>query len=38
MNSCKEEIIEIIKKIDNPLILKKILSYLTGISSEKDRD
>ena len=37
MEEYKNEILEIIDQVENPIILKKILSYLTGII-EKDRD
>lgn len=37
MEDHKKKILEIIEQIENPLIIKKILSYLTGII-EKDRD
>lgn len=37
MEEHKKSIFEIIEKIDNPVILKKILSYLAGVI-EKDRD
>ncbi len=37
MEESKKKILEIIEQIENPLIIKKILSYLTGII-EKDRD
>lgn len=37
MEEYKKSILEIIEKIDNPVILKMILSYLTGVI-EKDRD
>lgn len=37
MEEYRKKILEIIEKIDDPLILKKILSYLTGVI-EKDRD
>ncbi len=37
MEEYKKKILDIIEKIDNPLILKKILSYLIGVI-EKDRD
>ncbi len=37
MEENKKKILEIIEQIENPLIIKKILSYLTGII-EKDRD
>jgi len=37
MEEHKNKILEIIDQIQNPFILKKILSYLTGVI-EKDRD
>lgn len=37
MEEYKNEILEIIDQVENPIILKKILSYLTGVI-EKDRE
>ncbi len=37
MEEYKNKILEIIDQVENPFILKKILSYLSGII-EKDRE
>lgn len=37
MEEYKQNILEIVEKIDNPVILKKILSYIMAVT-EKDRE